>query len=83
MRISSIAAVLLLISLLGAAYSAPGPGEVFNWVAYPETGNPELVNPAGFSFVNNLRLRLGMAASDSAFEGFDRVSIAFPGAWRK
>ncbi|NOQ22814.1 MAG: signal peptide peptidase SppA [Candidatus Aegiribacteria sp.] len=80
MRISSIPAVLLLLSSLGGAYSAPGPNEVFDWVAYPEAANPELVNPAGFSFINNLRLRLGMAASDSAFEGFDRVSIAFLGA---
>ena len=80
MRIPSITVTLFLIVSLAVAYSAPGPAEVFNWVAYPEAGNPELVNPAGFSFVNNLRLRIGMAASDSSFEGFDRVSIAFPGA---
>ncbi|RKZ05674.1 signal peptide peptidase SppA, partial [Candidatus Fermentibacteria bacterium] len=80
MRISSIPVLLLLLASLAGAYSAPGPIEVFNWVAYPEAGNPELVNPAGFSFVNNLRLRIGMAASDSSFEGFDRISIAFPGA---
>ena len=80
MRISRIPAVLLLLSSLAGAYSAPGPVEVFNWVAYPEAGNPELVNPAGFSFINSLRLRIGMAVSDSAFEGFDRISIALPGA---
>ncbi len=67
------------VSLAGAL-TTPGPDEVFNWAAYPEAGNPELINPAGFSFVNSLRLRLGMAASDSAFEGFDRISISFPGA---
>ncbi len=80
MKIFSIIPVLFFLVSMGGAYSAPGPNEVFNWVAYPEAGNPELVNPAGFSFVNSLRLRLGMAASDSTFEGFDRVSIAFPGA---
>ena len=80
MRLSNIPAVLLLLSALGRAYSAPGPVEVFNWVAYPEAGNPELVNPAGFSFINSLRLRIGMTASDSTFEGFDRISIVLPGA---
>ena len=80
MRISNISLMLLILSSLGGAYTAPGPVEVFNWVAYPEAGNPELVNPAGFSFIGSLRLRIGMAASDSVFEGFDRISIAFPGA---
>ncbi|MCD4847130.1 MAG: signal peptide peptidase SppA [Candidatus Aegiribacteria sp.] len=72
--------VLVLFSSIAAAAAAPGPDEVFNWVAYPEVGNPELINPAGYNFINSLRLRVGMAASDSAFEGFDRLSIAFPGA---
>ncbi len=67
-----IPVLFFLVSMVGA-YSAPGPNEVFDWVAYPEAGNPELVNPAGFSFLNSLRLRIGMAASDSAFEGIDRV----------
>ncbi|MEN8209827.1 MAG: S49 family peptidase, partial [Candidatus Fermentibacteria bacterium] len=80
MRISVVPTVLLLLSSLAAAVSAPGPVEVFNWAAYPEAGNPELVNPAGFSFISNLRLRIGMTASDSSFEGFDRISISFPGA---
>ncbi|MCD4702028.1 MAG: signal peptide peptidase SppA [Candidatus Aegiribacteria sp.] len=80
MKIYNLIPVLFFLVSMAGAYSAPGPNEVFDWVAYPEAGNPELVNPAGFSFVNSLRLRLGMAASDSTFEGFDRVSIAFPGA---
>ncbi|MCK4806709.1 MAG: S49 family peptidase, partial [Candidatus Aegiribacteria sp.] len=80
MKIFNCIPVLFFLVSMAGAYSAPGPNEVFDWVAYPEAGNPELVNPAGFSFVNSLRLRLGMAASDSTFEGFNRVSIAFPGA---
>jgi len=80
MKLISFAFILMLFSSIAAAAVAPGPGEIFNWVAYPEVGNPELINPAGFNFVSNLRLRIGMAASDSAFEGFDRLSIAFPGA---
>ena len=80
MRLLSTISILFILVSLAGGYDAPGPKDVFDWVAYPEAGNPELVNPAGFSFINNLRLRLGMAASDSAFEGFDRVSIAFPGA---
>lgn len=79
MKLISFAFVLVLLSSIAAAV-APGPQEIFNWVAYPEVGNPELINPAGYNFVNSLRLRIGMAASDSAFEGVDRLSIAFPGA---
>ncbi len=80
MKVFNFIPVLFILVSMAGAISAPGPNEVFNWVAYPEAGNPELVNPAGFSFVNSLRLRIGMRASDSAFEGFDRVSLAFPGA---
>ena len=80
MKLFSFILILVLFSSIAAAAVAPGPREIFNWVAYPEVGNPELINPAGFSFIDNLRLRIGMAASDSAFEGFDRLSIAFPGA---
>ena len=80
MKLISFAFVLVLFSSIAAAAVAPGPQEIFNWVAYPEVGNPELINPAGFNFLNSLRLRIGMAASDSAFEGIDRLSIAFPGA---
>jgi len=80
MKIFSFIPILFFLVSITGAYSAPGPNEIFDWVAYPEAGNPELVNPAGFSFISSLRLRFGMAASDSAFEGFDRVSIAFPGA---
>jgi len=80
MRILTNVLTLFFFASLSAAISEPGPIEVFDWVAYPEAGNPDLINPAGFSFVSSLRLRLGMAASDSAFEGFDRISIAFPGA---
>ena len=80
MKLISFTFVLVLFSSIAAAAVAPGPYEIFNWVAYPEVGNPELINPAGYNFVNSLRLRVGMSASDSAFEGFDRLSIAFPGA---
>lgn len=80
MRVLSIISILFILVSLAGAYDAPGPKDVFDWVAYPEAGNPELVNPAGFSFISSLRLRFGMAASDSAFEGFDRISVAFPGA---
>ncbi len=80
MKILNVISILFLLASLSAAYSAPGPIEIFDWVAYPEAGNPGLINPAGFSFISSLRLRLGMMASDSAFEKFDRISIAFPGA---
>ena len=80
MKITVVPALLLLLASLAGAYWQPGPVEVFNWAAYPEAGNPELVNPAGFSFISDLRLRIGMTASDSSFEGFDRISITFPGA---
>jgi protease IV len=79
MRILAAVAILILIVPVSGADPLPGPSETFNWVAYPEAGNPEIVNPAGLSFVNSLRLRIGMAASDSSFEGFDRMSVAFPG----
>ncbi len=80
MKVFNFIPVLFILVSMAGAISAPGPNEVFNWVAYPEAGNPELVNPAGFSFINSLRLRIGMTASDSTFEGFDRISIALPGA---
>ena len=80
MKLISFTLILVLFSSIAAAAVAPGPNEIFDWVAYPEVGNPELINPAGFSFVSNLSLRIGMAASDSTFEGFDRLSIAFPRA---
>ena len=80
MKLISLAFLLVLFSSIAAAAADPGPREIFNWVAYPEVGNPELINPAGYNFVNSLRLRIGMSASDSAFEGVDRLSIAFPGA---
>lgn len=79
MKKSCFPAAVLLICSIAAAYTAPGPVPVFDWVAYPESGNPELINPAGFSFVRDLQLRFGYAFSDSSFEGFDRVSIALPG----
>jgi protease-4 len=72
-------AALLLISSLAASMPVPGPSPVFDWVAYPEAGNPELINPAGFSFVRGLQLRIGYAASDSAFEGFDGGALYLPG----
>ena len=80
MKLISFIFILVLFSSVASAAVAPGPSEIFEWVAYPEVGNPELINPAGYNFINSLRLRIGMAASDSAFEGFDRLSIAFPGA---
>lgn len=80
MKLISFVFILVLFSSIAAAAVAPGPDEIFNWVAYPEAGNPELINPAGYNFINSLRLRIGMSASDSAFEGLDRLSIAFPGA---
>ena len=80
MRSLFLYALVLVACSTAMAAAAPGPAPVFDWVAYPEAGNPELINPAGFSFVDCLQMRLGYAASDTAFEGFDRVSLSLPGA---
>ncbi|MBN2585870.1 MAG: signal peptide peptidase SppA [Candidatus Fermentibacteraceae bacterium] len=79
MRVFLFPAAILLLSSLVGAYVTPGPAPVFDWVAYPEAGNPEIINPAGFSFIRTLQLRFGYAVSDSSFEGFDRVSLSIPG----
>lgn len=73
-------AILLILAGSVTAADEPGPSPIFDWTAYPEAGGPDLVNPAGFGFLRDLQIRIGYAASDSAFEGFDRVSLALPGA---
>jgi len=79
MKYLIILSVALLCSSIAEANYPPGPLEVFDWVAYPETGNTETINPAGLSFLSSLRLRVGLAAFDSTSIDPDRLSIAFPG----
>lgn len=72
------AAVLILIS--GAAADIPGPEPCFGWAAYPEAGQGLYVNPAAYSFLHGLRLRLGISTSDSAIERLDLAELTVPGA---
>jgi len=78
----SILCLTILVVSAGSvlAVDEPGPSPVFDWTAYPEVAGPDLVNPAGFGFLRDLQLGIGYAGSDSAFEGFDRISLAVPGA---
>ena len=70
---------LLLLAAAAAAQPLPGPAVPFEWTACPEVGAMEVINPAGFAFIEGLRLRVGASMSDSAFEGLDGASLAMPG----
>ncbi len=82
-----VSSLLLTLALLGWNMDpAPGPSVPFWWSAYPEADNTLLVNPAGSSWLNGSRMRIGGVFSDSTFEHFDRFTLedksgGFTGWW--
>jgi protease-4 len=72
--------VILAISLASVAVAGglPGPEPLFDWPAYPEVGDPDLVNPAGYALFPDVGLSIGLCYTDSSLEEPDRVSLRFP-----
>lgn len=85
MRVLSILA-LMLFAISACAPAIPGPDTPFKWVAYPEAGDPDYINPAGFAFLEGLNLRISIAGNEGEFKGVEGGTISafgssFTGWW--
>ena len=81
MRQALLAATLVATGV-SASLIAPGPWPEFDWVAMPEVGGPDLVNPAGYAELPGPALEVSFFTSDSSFEKIDRVALhASGGGW--
>lgn len=69
-----------MLLLLAALSVIPGVQPQFDWTACPVAGEAEIVNPACLAFQPDFLLSASFTTSDTAFERFDRVALAFPGS---
>ncbi|MBD3368751.1 signal peptide peptidase SppA [Candidatus Fermentibacteria bacterium] len=71
--------VLMVFAVITAAGGLPGPEPLFDWTAYPEVGDADLVNPAGYALFSDVGLSIGVCYTDTSLEEPDRISLRFPG----